>query len=523
MITFQSFKVAFSKKRVWIPSLILIIAIILVVRGAGGTKGPQATSTAKTVRGPITEQVFVTGAVKAADTIDLAFEKTGKVAVVKIAVGQHVSRGSLLAALGSDTEYANVQSAQARLRSEQARLADMQNGSRPEEIAIAQSDLDSARLALANSYADIGTSLQDAAAKADSAVNQSANPLFRNPQSQNPTLSFSTSNQAAETNLTRERVVAGSALAALQAAATNPGSDPTAVKSTLSSAIAALQTIQSFMNDSATILTYTQSLDQSTAATYATNVNTGRTNVNAAASSLATLKQSIDSEEVAVEKAAASLALKKAGSTPEQIAAEQAAVDAANADVLTAQAAYGKDFMYAPADGTITAKNVEVGEISTANAPAISMQSDGQFRLEANIPEADIAKVAVGNAASTTLDAYGSSENFPATVSSIDPAEKIIDGVATYKVTLDFLKPDTRVRSGMTANITIVTNHKDNVISIPQRAVSVDGGKSTVQVVHADGTLETRTVVTGLRGGDGSIEIASGLSEGETVATFVKQ
>ena len=52
------------------------------------------------------------------------------------------------------------------------------------------------------------------------------------------------------------------------------------------------------------------------------------------------------------------------------------------------------------------------------------------------MPEADIAKVAIGDLASSTLDAYGSYVDFPAQVTMIDPAETVIEGVPTYKVTL---------------------------------------------------------------------------------------
>ena len=510
-------------KKVWIPLASIIALIALATLAFGGSKAP-ALSTAKAVRGPITEAVFVTGAAYPQDSFDLAFQKSGKVGAVGVAAGKHVSRGDLLASLVADSEYANVESAQAKVRSEQARLSDLQAGAQPADIAVSENDLANAKLSLTNAYANIGTTLLDAGNKADNAINRQTAPLFQNGQSSNPTLTFQTSDQQAELQIKQSRVDAGIALANLESAAEGEATttDPAAQKSLLLQSAGYLATIQSFLNDAASVISYQIGLPAATATAYLDNINTARANVTTAIGSVNSLEQSIATGEVAVGKSAAELALKQAGSTPQAIAEQQAVVDSAEADVLSAQAAYAQDFLYAPISGTITAKNIEVGEIASPNATAISMQADGPFKLEANVPEADIANVAVGDPASTTLDAFGSSVNFDASVVSIDPAQIIIDGVATYKVTLDFSKPDARVKSGMTANITIITDTRQDALSIPQRAVVLQDGKSIVHVVGADGkTLTDRTITTGIRGEDGSIEVLSGLKEGEVVTTYI--
>ena len=75
------------------------------------------------------------------------------------------------------------------------------------------------------------------------------------------------------------------------------------------------------------------------------------------------------------------------------------------------------------------------------------------------IPETDIGKVAMGDAVSMTLDAF-SGETFTGTVFYIDPAETILQGVVDYKVKVSFNKPDTRLKSGLTANLDIQTKHQ---------------------------------------------------------------
>ena len=138
------------------------------------------------------------------------------------------------------------------------------------------------------------------------------------------------------------------------------------------------------------------------------------------------------------------------------------------------------------------------------------------------MPEADIAKVAVGNGSLVTLDAYGRDVVFEAKVVAVDPAETIVDGVATYKVTFQFVKNDERVKSGMTANIDIKSASRENVIAVPQRAIIRKNGDQFVRIADGESFREVK-VETGLRGSDGNIEIISGINEGDKVITFSKE
>ena len=138
------------------------------------------------------------------------------------------------------------------------------------------------------------------------------------------------------------------------------------------------------------------------------------------------------------------------------------------------------------------------------------------------MPETDIAKIEVGNKARLTLDAYGPDVVFRAQVITIDPAETIIEGVTTYKTTLEFDSEDERIRSSMTANLDILTDERQNVIAIPQRAVVTKNGEKLVRVVY-DSVIEEIQVKTGLIGRNGLVEITDGLNEGDKVVTFVDE
>jgi macrolide-specific efflux system membrane fusion protein len=88
-------------------------------------------------------------------------------------------------------------------------------------------------------------------------------------------------------------------------------------------------------------------------------------------------------------------------------------------------------------------------------------------------------------------------------------------------VTVGFNTKDEKIKSGMTANLTILTNNKDNVLVVPSRAVSARGDTRYVQVLQDDKSVE-KEVQVGLKGDDGLWEISSGLNAGEKVIISTK-
>ncbi len=508
-------------KKVWIPLASVIILIELI----GLARGPKVAdyTSEKVARGPITEEVLVTGSVKPQEAVNLGFEKVGRVTSVAVKIGSHVRRGALLASLEAGSELANLQSAEAKLRGEEARLADLKAGARPEEIAVTEADLSVAQQSLANAYSDVSTTLQDALNKAENAVHVELDTLFDQDEF-DPKLTFETSDSKAKQGAEAGRRDANTTLATLKNTIESLSSSETEREAALQSAVTKYAALQVFLGNVSAALDNSVSFSASTIAAYKTHVSTARTNITAAQTSVSDLTQSIADKKIAIQKIQRSLALQKLGATDDAVKEEEAVVDQARASVLSAKSAYAKNFLYAPTAGVITAKNVLAGQIVSGNSDLFTLQTDQSFELQADIPEADIASIHIGDTASTTLDAYGDDVVFTAVVTSIDPAEKIIESVPTYRITLDFSKPDSRIRSGMTANITITTASRDSALSIPQRAlIEKDAGVKIVRVVRADGSLEERTVTTGIRGSNGEIEILSGIKENETVVTFLKQ
>jgi len=165
----------------------------------------------------------------------------------------------------------------------------------------------------------------------------------------------------------------------------------------------------------------------------------------------------------------------------------------------------------------VTNLDVERGEIVSAGVAVISVISDKNLQVEADVSEVNIGKVSVGNEVSIIFDAF-TGEIYGGKVFYIDPGEIIIDGVPTYKASISFSDPVTeKIRSGLTANINIITQRREDVIRMPIYAVKKKNGASFITVKKPDGNEEMRLVNVGLFGKDGNVEIVSGLEVGEEV------
>jgi len=180
--------------------------------------------------------------------------------------------------------------------------------------------------------------------------------------------------------------------------------------------------------------------------------------------------------------------------------------------------------LFSPIAGTVIKRNVEVGEMTIANAvtentSVLTIASDGDLQTRVNVPESDILNVKLGQKAKVSLDAFPSlDEKLDAEVFEIEPSSTVIQDVVYYKVKLKFTAPDARLKIGMSTNVDINTEEHNNVVMVPTRAVKNDNGRAYVEILNSDGqTTKKVNIQTGLKGDDGMIEVASGLVGGEKV------
>lgn len=257
-------------------------------------------------------------------------------------------------------------------------------------------------------------------------------------------------------------------------------------------------------------------------------VDTGESNYNGARKAEDVAAEQADLSETEAEN---TLAYAKANLNA---AKSRFIAEGNNATVANFQAQYesalanlDKAVLHAPISGVIKQVNFKAGEV--IGSPSITSQTSVFAEMisydlifEAQVPESDINKIALGQTASLTFDSFSVDEKFSGKVISIEPSATVVQDVVDYVVKIALDSVDSRMKDGMSADVDFQIAKKDNVLNIPERAVQGENGSQNVQVLNPKGQAEKRDVKTGLKGDGGVIEIISGLSEGEKVVTATK-
>ncbi len=128
----------------------------------------------------------------------------------------------------------------------------------------------------------------------------------------------------------------------------------------------------------------------------------------------------------------------------------------------------------APISGVVISRNVDVGQTVAASlsAPTLFTIANDlrQMQVQASIDEADIGSIKVGQDVTFQVDAYPE-DKFDGTLSQIRLAPVISQNVVTYDVIINVSNPDLKLMPGMTANVTIVVAHAENVLRAPLAAI----------------------------------------------------
>ena len=472
------------------PIFITTVVISAIILGGyfyffSGKKTSPEFVVAK--KGDIVQEVSVTGNVKPVKNVGLAFEKSGKISSVLANVGNYVYSGDVLVREDSSELSSQLEKANADLKTQKAELS-------------------KSKVVLDNYYSAIPNILNDSYAKADDAVRKQADVFFTDGESDTPKLNFTTTNSQAQTDSQNGRLVSRTELNNWRDELNklNAASREELISELLKSK-SHLEIIRNFLLSAMDALEKSNGLAQATLDSNKANITTARTNVNTALANISNQKQSID-----LQKAA--------------IASEEASVESYEATVKNIEAQIAKTVLRSPINGVVTKQDAKAGEIAAANTVLVSVLSSA-YEIEAYIPEVDISKVKIGDTSRVTLDAYGKDIAFEAKVTAIDPAETMVEGVATYKTTLQFISNDKPVKSGMTANLDILATKKDNALIIPQRAVISRNGDKFVNLYDSsakDGNIKEVKIITGIRGSDGNIEVLEGLKEGDKLVISIE-
>ena len=210
-------------------------------------------------------------------------------------------------------------------------------------------------------------------------------------------------------------------------------------------------------------------------------------------------------------------------------------VNAKRESVKKAQTNLGYATITSPIDGVVLSKSVEEGQTVAAsfNTPELfSIAQDlTDMRVIADIDEADIGGVKEGHRVSFTVDAFPD-DHFEGQVTQVRQQATTESNVVTYEVVISAPNKDLKLKPGLTANVTIFTMEKNDVMAVPSKALRfiptealLEKGQtiSDCEGDHKVWTLENNTfkahkVEIGTSNGV-MTEIISGIPEGMEILT----
>jgi RND family efflux transporter MFP subunit len=511
--------------------------VVMLVVSRSGTEG-LTFETVTATRGDLAHEVSVTGRVEPAERVTLAFETVGRVERVQATEGERVEAGQTLAALDTDMLRARRREVEADLAREQASLAELLAGARSEDVAVAEAQLAQAQAARASAERDLAEFFERSYRRALDEVRTYADQLFDD-DTDEPDFGIELSAGGATYYIRADREVV-LRLEELRDELNERFADWRALvrAGTTSDTAAGAQAVREhlgavgdFLGELGGVVSAYRPRDTTEQTLY----DNFKLDVLSAQSAIVALASELQRTREALEAAAAAVAVAQQertraarGARPESVAVAEAQVKRVEAALASVDAELDRAFLIAPLSGIVTDVAIDAGEVVSPGSGAVSLISDGAYEIVAFIPEADIAEVRVGNEAELTLDAFERSRLFSAEVVDIAPAETILDGVPTYETTLAFSDPADDIRSGMTAEIDLLTSKREDVVMIPARAIERDGSRTYVRVPREDAeegaeSFREVDVVTGVRGGGGMIEIREGLAAGETVVLFIEE
>jgi len=354
-------------KRKWIA----VIAAIVIIGGVGYTLlGPKSTDDEKTASDravveliPVSEYALgSSGSSGTGNESVVRAETSGKITRV-LPIGTRVSAGTVIAEFENASQQAALLQAEGTLEAARATLKKTQSGLRSEKLAVLQSNFESARSGAV-------ATLLSAYASVDSAVRDSADSMFSNPEGTTPRLVFASSNAGRRNEVENVRVTLGSLLSRQSSvsAKVSTGSD---LSLELTMTEDEVRQTRAFIDE------LIATLNEAIATNGVTNADIAsyKASATAARTSLTTSLSSIASARGLLETAKQNLEEGLTGAEATDLAASEASVKQAQGAYDAALAAYRKTAPRASVSGTILACNASVGDVLSVGADVCRIRS----------------------------------------------------------------------------------------------------------------------------------------------------
>ena len=501
------------KRNIWIIAILIVVIIIgfLIFRPKSNI---TAFQTGLATKQNLQETVLSTGQVVSGTNVNLSFQSSGVVKKIYVAEGNNVQQGDTLATLNQSAALATLTSAQGALAQAQANYEKLTAGATSQNIKTAQDAVNSAQQNLTNAYSGALNNLNNAYTAIYNAYNASVTIQNNYFGTQDPEgiAVYSAKN---DINSNMQTVNSFLNIAEKSLGQADIDTATTQMLLALNNVYDDVNTIRSQCDQGIYYYKIT-SADKA-------SLDAQKTSVNASLTSVTTLQQNISSLKLALQTAKDQLSVTTAPPTQAEIDLAKAQILSAQGQVDSAQTIVNNSVIVAPESGTITQVDIKVGEQANASQEVMVLQDINNLHVEANVSEADVASIKVGQSIDYTFDALGPDQHFAGKVLSVNPASVVISGVVDYLVkgTLDNVPG---IKPGMTANMTIMVAQKNNVLAVPSTAIINKNNNQYVRVVDdkSDKTFHEVQVQTGLQADGGLVEITSGLNEGQEIIIYMK-
>jgi HlyD family secretion protein len=418
----KKFKLQLKRKKGW---LIAFAAILLVVTTGYIFWGNRASAaeymTAKVERGNLRNTVTATGTLQAVTTVQVGSQASGTISALYADFNSTVKKGQVVAQLDPSISQAQVEQARANLQQAQAALQQARAG-------VSQS-----RAGVSATRAGVTDAQARALAAASTTQNQQAGVV----SAQANLAVLKAQLDDAESFLRQEDAL-------LKGGVISQRERDTAETS--------LRTAQARYNQ-AEAQVQQAILSQQSAA------SAGQTQAQA---------------QISQTQAQVQQSQSQVGQSQAQVANAQAQVEQAQAALNLSEINLQHTTIRSPIDGVVVSRDVNVGQTVAASLSAPTLftiaQDLTQMQVIANIDQADIGLVEQAKNASFTVDAFPGDE-FKGAIQQMRLNPQNVQNVVTYNVVIDVANPEQKLKPGMTANLTITIDERNNVVKVPNSAL----------------------------------------------------
>ncbi len=491
----EKIKIFFFRKRVMIPVvLLLFVGSYFLFR-----PDPKLAkiTVQKVQRDDLRQTILATGQIISQVDLDLSFNSNGIVRDILVKVGDKVKKGQVLARLDSGQSGASLTSARGGLASAQAQLRKILEGASNEEVNLAQVTLDQTKKTQDNLVASAYQNMLNSTLEAvpENGTNDYVAPTISGSYTgKEGAIKINTYYSTNGISFSASGLVTGSAAGNLITSQSIGNSGLFIKFPSLTS-----------VND------WVINIPNKKASNYLSNYNA--------------YQQALAQRDLAVGQAQAQLDIKKAQARHSDVQLAEAAVTVALGQYQQALSKYQDTILVTPSDGTITSIDIKLGELSEIQKKIMTLQDVSNLYVQAKINESNIANLKNGQEASFNLDAFGPDQSFKGIVAQIDPSSDNDSGIVNYKIEISIDEKDNpNLRSGMNANISILTNKKNQVIVVPKASLVEKDGKFYANLITNSKKKKyiEKEIKIGLVGDGNMVEITDGLSIDDEIALISK-